>query len=163
MATKTTEQGTEQGTERDATATGAGRKTTCKHGTANGPCVLWLNHEGPHDAGLFSDDELTESVPTEAEIAETSAAERDALQVQFDERIARNWTEFKNAGSDKPQWRKVEVRAAMSEMIQRKIRNAADYHNPPVGVRIDASFVPGGKVKILYAAVTRRKYNRQAS
>lgn len=149
--------------ERDATATGAGRKTTCKHPTNNGPCVLWLNHDGPHDAGLFSEDELAESTPDADVIAQLSIAERDAVQVQFDERIAQNYAAFVKAGSDKPQWRQVEVRAAMSETVQRKLRNAADYHTPPVGVRINASFVPGGKVRILYAAVTRREYKRGQS
>lgn len=151
--------------ERDATATGQGRKTLCKYNTPDGPCVLWLNHQGGHDAGQFSDEEmelLQDSVPTEEEIAQTAVAERDPLQVSFDERIAQNYKAFKDAGGDKPQWRKIVVRPAMSEMVQRKIRNAADFQTPPVGVRVDASFEAGGMVKIMYAAINRRKYNRSA-
>jgi hypothetical protein len=148
--------------ERDATATGAGRKTTCKHETPDGPCVLWLNHPGEHDAGMLEESDLTELVPTDDEIAELSIAERDSVQVAFDEKVAANFREFVKAGSDKPQWRKLEVRVAMSETYQRKLRNGADYHNPPVGVRINASFIPGGKVRILYAAITRREYKRTA-
>ena len=147
-------------TERDASATGAGRKTTCKHPTKDGPCVLWLNHEGSHDAGLLADNDLAEIVPSDETIAGLSIAERDGVQVMFDEKIAKNYREFVKAGSDKPQWRQLEVRASMSETYQRKLRNGADYHNPSVGVRINASFVPGGKVRILYAAVTRREYKR---
>jgi hypothetical protein len=160
MASKTNEEtGTDQ-TARDASATGAGRKTTCKHPTPDGPCVLWLNHDGPHDAGMLEETDLTDVVPDAETIASLSIAERDALQVMFDEKIAVNFDEFVKAGSDKPQWRQLEVRAAMSELYQRRLRNGADYHNPPVGVRINASFVPGGKVRILYAAVTRREYKR---
>jgi hypothetical protein len=167
MASKTTDETTTTTTEnaaatgeRDATATGAGRKTTCKVPTPDGPCVLWLNHEGPHDSGMLDETDLTDSIPDPEEIAALSIAERDALQVMFDEKIAVNFREFVKAGSDKPQWRKLEVRASMSELYQRRLRNGADYHNPPVGVRINASFVPGGKVRIMYAAVTRREYKR---
>jgi hypothetical protein len=153
---------TTETTQRDATATGVGRKVTCKHGTKDGPCVLWLNHEGPHDSGMLDESDLAESAPSADVIAQLSIAERDAVQVAFDEKVAANYREFVKAGSDKPQWRQLEVRASMSETYQRKLRNAADFHNPPVGARINASFIPGGKVRILYAAVSRREYKRNA-
>jgi hypothetical protein len=148
---------------RDANATGAGRKALCKADMGNGDtCGLWKNHDGEHNTLAFDLSELDDEEMTPEEIAAISVAERSADQVAIDEKVAANYAAWVKAGSDKshPLWKKFPpVPAPKAEKLRRMLRAASDYHNPPVQVRVDEALV-GSNIRIAYAALTRRAYNK---
>jgi len=151
--------------ERDANATGAGRKVLCNADLTGGvKCKLWKGHEGDHDSLIFNDDDFAVATLDADEIAQLNVAERDPAQLKIDALVADNFIKWTAKGSDMkaPLWQAFTVPAVKVHKLRTMLRSAADAHNPPVQVRIDDKFEQGGNIRVAWAAVTRREYKPRA-
>jgi hypothetical protein len=147
-----------------------GRKAMCKADLGNGAvCELNKDHSGDHQAIDLTEKDLALEFMPEDEVNQIvrSVAERSPAQKTIDANIHAVHAEWVKQGSktDTPVWAAQTVAPHKAQKMRRMLRNAADFHNPPVQLKTGADrFVSEGKnkgmVRIPYAVMDRRKYNK---
>lgn len=140
-----------------------GRKALCKAAMANGQqCELPKGHDGPHNVTTLDEDEIADLDLSDDALAallgETrTPGIRPTQQLIIDEQVAGNYAEWVAAGENtsKPVWKVKAVDPAKRQATERRLRNAADFHKPAVGMRIKTGPIRDGKAMVIWAAVKR--------
>jgi hypothetical protein len=140
-----------------------GRKAMCRAAMANGQqCELPKGHEGQHNVTTLDEDEIADVEMTEEELAELlgetrTPGVRPTQQLVIDQQVAENYAEWMAAGANtsKPKWKVKKVAPEKRDATERRLRNAADFHTPQVGMRIKKGPIRDGKATVLWAAVKR--------
>ena len=164
--------------EKEKTET-RGRKAMCKADLGNGAvCELNAGHADkdgkptPHVAIDITDTDLNmEFLPADEVAGITrSVAERSDAQKAIDrnvDQVHKAWLES-GAKTDTPVWAAQTVAPHKAAKMRRMLRNAADFHQPPVQLKTGADkFIADGKhkgmVRIPYAVMNRRKYEKAST
>ena len=133
-------------------------------------CELPKGHDGPHNVTTLDEDELTDLDLSDEALAallgETKTPGiRPTQQLVIDEQVAENYAAWVAAGENtsKPIWKVKAVAPEKRNATERRLRNAADFHKPQVGMRIKTGPIRDGKAMVIWAAVKRMEQSAEGT